>query len=84
MVVFGGKEVTPGGKHTAFEAIIRDFEAHYNNGPEMFASWSNFDEFLNTEVRFHAKMLRVDYEKAKAALLAWVKRNHSEEYLNLA
>ena len=66
-----------------FESIIRDFETHYENGPEMFASRSNFEAFLNTEVRFHAKLLNVDFEKAKAALLAWVEEKHGEEYFRL-
>ena len=68
---------------TALESIIRDFETHYENGPEMFASVDNFNTFLNTEVRFHAKLLNVDFEKAMAALLAWVKEKHSEEYRRL-
>jgi hypothetical protein len=70
-------------EHAVFESIIRDFETHYENGPEMFASQSNFDAFLNTEVRFHAKLLNVDFEKAKEVIIAWVKQNRAEEYLCL-
>jgi len=48
----------------------------------MFASRSNFDEFVNSEIRFHAKLLKVDFEKAKAALIAWVEQNHAMEYFS--
>jgi len=67
----------------ALESIIEDFEIHYKNGPEMFASRANFNAFVNTEVRFHAKLLKVDFEKARAVLLAWVEQNHGPEYLKL-
>lgn len=73
----------PDEERTAFESIIRDFENHYNNGPEMFASRYNFDKFLDTEVRFHAKILKVDFEKAKAAVISWVEQNHAMEYFSL-
>ncbi len=73
----------PDEERTAFESIIRDFETHYNNGPEMFVSQSNFNAFVNTEVRFHAKLLKVDFEKAKAALIAWIEQNHAVEYFQL-
>jgi hypothetical protein len=72
--------VTPDDEHTAFESIIKDFETHYNSGPEMFSSRYNFDKFLDTEVRFHAKLLKVDFEKTKAAVIAWVEQNHAMEY----
>lgn len=49
----------------------------------MFASKANFDSFLNTEVRFYAKLLKVDFEKAKAAVIAWVEQNHTMEYFQL-
>jgi len=75
--------LTPDEERTAFESIIRDFETHYNNGPEMFVSQSNFNAFVNTEVRFHAKLLKVDFEKAKVALMAWVEQNHAVEYFQL-
>jgi hypothetical protein len=75
--------LTPDEERTAFESIIRDFETHYNNGPEMFVSQSNFNAFVNTEVRFHAKLLKVDFEKAKVALMAWVEQNHALEYFQL-
>ena len=75
--------MTPDEERTAFESIIRDFETHYNNGPEMFVSQSNFNAFVNTEVRFHAKLLKVDFEKAKVALMAWVEQNHALEYFQL-
>lgn len=70
-------------EHSAFQSIIQDFEAHYKNGPEMFASRYNFNKFLATEVRFHAKLLKVDFEKAQAALIAWVEQNHAMEYFSL-
>ena len=76
--------MTPDEERTAFESIIRDFETHYENGPEMFDSRFNFDKFLDTEVRFHAKLLTVDFEKAKAALIVWVEQNHALEYFRLA
>jgi hypothetical protein len=47
----------------------------------MFVSRTNFEAFLNTEVRFHAKLLRVGFEKAKAAVILWVEQNHAVEYL---
>ena len=75
--------MTPDDERTAFESIIRDFETHYSNGPEMFASRDNFDTFVNSEVRFHAKLLKVDFEKAKAALIAWIENNHTTEYFQL-
>ena len=75
--------MTPDDERTAFESIIRDFETHYKNGPEMFASRFNFDTFLDKEIRFHAKLLKVDFEKAKVALLAWVEQNHAMEYFQL-
>jgi c-di-AMP phosphodiesterase-like protein len=76
-------KMTPDDERTAFESIIQDFEMHYKNGPEMFSSRYNFDAFLNTEVRFHAKLLKVDFEKARAAVLKWVEEKHAEEYLSL-
>ncbi len=75
--------MSPDDERTAFNSIIKDFETHYKNGPEMFASRSNFNEFVNTEVRFHAKLLKVDFEKARTALIAWVEQNHGPEYLKL-
>jgi len=75
--------MSPDDERTAFEFIITDFEIHYKNGPEMFASRSNFDDFINTEVRFHSKLLNVDFEKAKKALVAWIERNHGPEYFAL-
>jgi hypothetical protein len=75
--------MTPDDERTAFEIIIQDFEAHYKNGPEMFASRYNFEKFLDTEVRFHAKLLKVDFEKAKTAVIAWVKQNHTLVYSRL-
>jgi hypothetical protein len=77
------KRVIPDNERTAFESIIRDFQSHYENGPEMFASRYNFDKFLDTEVRFHAKLLNIDFEKTRVALLAWIEQNHAEEYLRL-
>ena len=75
--------MTPDDERTAIESILQDFEAHYKNGPEMFSSRYNFDSFLNTEVRFHAKLLKIDYEKTKAAVIAWVEQNHGMEYFQL-
>ena len=75
--------MTPDDERIAFETIIKDFEMHYKNGPEMFASMANFDSFLNAEVRFHAKLLTTDFEKAREALLAWIKEKHAEEYRRL-
>jgi hypothetical protein len=83
IVARGGKKVTADDKRSDFESIIRDFETHYKNGPEMFASRSNFDKLLDTEVRFHAKLLKVDFEKAKAAVISWVEQNHAKEYSRL-
>lgn len=75
--------MTPDDEHTAFESIIQDFEMHYSNGPEMFASRYNFNKFLDTEVRFHAKLLKVDFEKAREAVIAWVEQSHTMEYFQL-
>jgi hypothetical protein len=75
--------LTPDDECKAIESIIWDFETHYKNGPEMFTSRFNFDVFLNTEVRFHAKLLKVDFEKAKAAVVSWVEQNHAMEYFQL-
>lgn len=75
--------MTPDEERTAFESIMRDFETHYSNGPEMFASRYNFDKFLDTEIRFHAKLLKIDFEKAKAAVISWVEQNHAMEYFSL-
>ena len=72
--------MNPDDERMAFESIINDFVTHYKNGPEMFASRTNFDTFVNTEVRFHAKLLKVDFERAKEAFLAWVQQNHALEY----
>lgn len=79
----GARTVTPGDESTAFESIIQDFEMHYKNGPEMFASRYNFNKFLDTEVRFHAKLLKVDFKKAKTAVIAWMEQNHTLEYSRL-
>jgi hypothetical protein len=75
--------MTPDDERIAFESILQDFEMHYKNGPEMFASRYNFDKFLDTEVLFHAKLLKVDFEKARAAVIAWVEQNHIMEYVQL-
>jgi len=86
ILTYGGYEVinmNRDDERMAFESIINDFISHYKNGPEMFASRANFDAFVNTEVRFHAKLLKVDFEKAKEALLAWVQQNHALEYSEL-
>jgi hypothetical protein len=74
------RKVIPDNERSALESIIRDFETHYKNGPEMFASRSNSELFLNTEVRFHARLLNVDFKKAKETLLAWVEQNYAKEY----
>ena len=76
--------MTPDDECKALESIIRDFETHHKNGPEMFASRFNFDTFLDKEIRFHAKLLKVDFEKAKATLMTWVEQNHAKEYFRLA
>jgi len=75
--------MSPNDERAAFESIIKDFELHYKNGPEMFASRSNFDEFIHTEVRFHSRLLNVDFEKVKKALVAWIKQNHASEYYSI-
>ena len=75
--------MTPDDERTAFESIIQDFETHYKNGPEMFASRYNFDKFLDSEVRFHAKLLKADFDKVRAAVIAWVEQNHAAEYARL-
>jgi heme oxygenase len=71
-------------ERTALQTIIQHFEAHYKNGPEMFASRSNFNAFINTEVQFHAKLLKVDLQEAKVALIAWIEQNHTMDYILLA
>lgn len=73
----------PDVERTAIESILQDFEMHYKNGPEMFASRYNFDKFLDTEVRFHAKILKVDFEKAKEAVIDWVEKSHAMECAQL-
>lgn len=66
----------------AIEAIMRDFETHYKNGPDLFAPKSDFESFVDREVRFHGKLLKIEFVKAKAALIAWVEQNHTMEYLH--
>lgn len=60
--------------------IIGDCEGHYNFGPNMFSSKSAFDEFLNKEVRFHANLERVDFQKAADAYMKWARTYHAAEY----
>ena len=75
--------MTPDDERKALEAIIWDFKLHYKNAPDMFASRSDFESFVDREVRFHAKLLKVEFEKAKAALIAWIEQNHTIEYIRL-
>ena len=75
--------MTPDDERIALEAIIWDFKLHYKNGPDMFASRSDFESFVDREVRFHAKLLKIEFEKAKEALIAWIEQNHTMEYIRL-
>lgn len=75
--------LTPEDERKALESIIWDFKLHYKNGLDIFSSRSDFDSFVEREVRFHAKLLKVDFEKAKVAIIAWVEQNHTMEYLRL-
>ena len=76
--------MNPDEERTALENIIWDFQLHYKNGQDMFASRLDFESFLDREVRFHAKLLKIEFEKAKAALIAWIEQNHTMEYIRLA
>jgi hypothetical protein len=76
-------KMTPEDERKALESIIWDFEMHYKNGPDMFASRSAFDSFVEREVRFHAKLLKIEFEKAKETLIAWIEQNHTMEYIRL-
>jgi len=76
--------MTPDDERTVLQSIMQGFEVHYKNAPEMFASKYNFDKFLDTKVRFHAKLLEVDSEMSKAALISWIEQNHTMKYIWLA
>jgi hypothetical protein len=76
--------MTPDDERKALESIILDFKLHYKNGSDIFASRSDFDSFVDREVQFHAKLLMIEFEKAKAALIAWIEQNHTMEYIRLS
>jgi hypothetical protein len=73
-------------EHTkkAIELIIGDFELHCGTEAKIFTSRADFDTFVDREVRFHAKEYNVDFQKAKEALVLWVKQNHPAEYDQLS
>lgn len=75
--------MTPDDERKALESIIWDFKLHYKNGHDIFSSRSDFESFVDREVRFHAKLLKIEFEKARAALIAWIEQNHTMEYIRL-
>jgi len=65
----------------AIRQIRLDCECHYQfQNKIMFSSRTIFYEWLENEVRFHADLMRLDYEKGKEAYLSWATENHHEEY----
>jgi hypothetical protein len=67
----------------AIKSILEDCENHYRFTYNMFSSRAAFYSFLDEEVRFHAKMQKVDFEKAKEAYIYWAMKNHTAEYDHL-
>ena len=64
----------------AIEEVISDCEAHYHWGPNMFSSTGDFHAFMDSEVKFHANISKLDFERAKETYIFWAKKCHSADY----
>jgi hypothetical protein len=73
-------ELTMQDEKKIIEDILGDCELHYRLTWNMFSSRADFDAFLEEEVRFHAKMKNLDFQKAKEAYIAWAEEKHYAEY----
>jgi hypothetical protein len=77
------KDLPTHSEKKAIESIIEDCESHYLLGPNMFSSKADFYAFLEEEVRFHARLMKLDFQKAKEAYISWAMKYHSAEYDHL-
>ena len=65
----------------AIRQIKLDCECHYQFQDKcMFSSKANFYTWLEEEVRFHAELMKLDFEKAKEAYISWATENHPAGY----
>ena len=68
-------------ENEAIRQIKMDCECHYQfQNKIMFSSRADFYTWLEEEVRFHARMKGLDFQKAKEAYIAWAKENHPTDY----
>jgi hypothetical protein len=79
-----GGGLLPDDEKKAIKEIVYDCEMHYVSGPNMFSSRADFYKFLDTEVQFHAKASKIDFEKIKEAYILWAKKLHPVEYEQLS
>ena len=65
----------------AVRQIKLDCECHYQFQDKiMFSSKADFYTWLEVEIRWHAKLMKLDFEKAKEAYVSWAMENHPAEY----
>jgi hypothetical protein len=74
------KDLATRDEKEAIRQIKLDCKCHYLLGPNMFSSKVDFYAFLEEEVRFHARLMKLDFEKAKEAYISWAMENHPAEY----
>ena len=75
------KDLATRDEKEAIESIKLDCECHYQfQNKIMFSSKAVFYNWLDEEIRFHAKLMKLDFEKAKEAYMSWAMENHPADY----
>lgn len=66
-------EVSTDREKKIIELMMFDWKMHYSEDLNMFSSMTDFYKFMDTEVKFHAKIDGLDIEKAKEAYISWLR-----------
>ena len=75
------KDLATRDEKEAIESIKLDCECHYQfQNKIMFSSKAVFYNWLDEEIRFHAKLMKLDFGKAKEAYVSWAMENHPADY----
>jgi hypothetical protein len=78
------KDLATRDEKEAIRQIKLDCECHYQFEDKiMFSSKADFYTWLEEEIRWHAKLMKLDFEKAKEAYISWAMENHPAEYDHL-
>ncbi|MEI9477823.1 MAG: hypothetical protein WCO26_14775 [Deltaproteobacteria bacterium] len=75
------KDLATRDEKEAIREIKLDSEAHYQIEDKiMFSSTADFYTLIETEIRWHAKLMKLDFENAKEAYISWAMENHPADY----